>query len=168
MRLVPWTRGGRIAAIALLAGAACRERAAAPREAAVPAAATAADPFAPLPAASGPPAHAGREGLTDSRRFLVSWTPVPDPIPLNAMFGAELRVKAADGSALPADAEVTVDAGMPGHGHGMTVRPRTTARGDGSFEVRGLLFHMPGAWVVTVKVAQGGSSDVARFAVDVR
>lgn len=106
------------------------------------------------------PAPAERRGQAGT--FTVSWTPVPDPIPLNAMFGLDLRVSPSSEAA-----EVTVDAGMPGHGHGMTVRPKTTRRADGTFEARGLLFHMPGEWEITVSVRDGATTATARFPVTV-
>ena len=35
---------------------------------------------------------------------------------------------------------------MPAHGHGMNYRPSIVSLGDGFYEVRGLMFHMPGSW----------------------
>ena len=35
---------------------------------------------------------------------------------------------------------------MPDHGHGMLRRPEVEDRGDGSYFVRGMLFHMGGFW----------------------
>lgn len=169
-------RGGIVLAAALC-GAACagearREQPAATSAAAAPqpGAPSAPDPalFAPLPLPQRPPAHAGREGATEGGGVVVTWEPAPDPIPLNAPFALNLRLRAADpASALPQDLAVKVDAGMPGHGHGMTVRPETTRNADGTFTAKGLLFHMPGAWEIAVKVTRGGIDDVARFAVQV-
>ena len=101
-----------------------------------------------------------REG--NAGKFVVSWTPVPDPIPLDALFGLDLTVSPSS-----ATTEVTVNAGMPGHGHGMTTRPRTTRRDDGTYEARGLFFHMPGEWEITVKVRDGDTTETARFPVTV-
>lgn len=118
--------------------------------------------FAPVPPAATAPALEGREGATEKGLYRIRWTG-PDPIPLNAQFGLALAATLADGSPLPASASVTVDAGMPGHGHGMTLAPRTERLGDGTFETRGMLFHMPGDWEITVRVSDGEISDGARF-----
>ena len=110
-----------------------------------------------------------RYGKTDGGTFEVAWEPVPDPIPLNAMFSVRLRVTEAapTSPSSPADLEIDVDAGMPGHGHGMNVKPRVTALEGGGFEARGFLFHMPGRWELTVKVKRGATTELARFPVDV-
>jgi hypothetical protein len=42
--------------------------------------------------------------------------------------------------------ELSIDAVMPNHRHGMNYRPRVTASGEGRYLVEGMLFHMPGKW----------------------
>lgn len=50
-----------------------------------------------------------------------------------------------------------VDAGMPSHGHGMNYRPSVTTTDTGLIRAEGFLFHMPGAWQITLDVARGES-----------
>jgi hypothetical protein len=49
-----------------------------------------------------------------------------------------------------------VDATMPAHGHGMNYRAEVGPRPGGGYRVEGLLFHMPGAWQVTVDFTLDG------------
>ncbi|MCB9758774.1 MAG: FixH family protein [Alphaproteobacteria bacterium] len=86
----------------------------------------------------------------DAGPYSVSWAPVPDPIPFNDYFAVNLEVK--EGGSPLTDAVVTVDAGMPAHGHGMNVTPTVTDNGDGTWTADGLLFHMEGHWELKVDV----------------
>lgn len=64
----------------------------------------------------------------------------------------------------PADATLrAVDATMPAHRHGMNYRPTLQPLGDGLWRVEGLLFHMRGAWELTLSVqAPGATSQPAQ------
>lgn len=122
------------------------------------------------PSAPPPPAAArlGADALpTDGGSWRVAWSSAPAPPPLNRPFSVSVDVRASDGALPPQDVLVAVDAGMPGHGHGMTVRPATTPIEAGRWRADGLLFHMPGAWELSVKVTRGVATELARFAVDV-
>jgi|GEM_PF-5607087 len=44
------------------------------------------------------------------------------------------------------------DAAMPGHGHGMNTRPRSTPVGPREFRVDGIKLHMPGRWLLSFRV----------------
>jgi hypothetical protein len=108
---------------------------------------------------------------TEKGTYLVSWRPVPDPIPLSTLFVVETTVRDAETGAPVEDATVTVDARMPAHGHGMQTRPETdpgacdggappTCRHPGGvYTTRGMNFHMPGEWALLVDVTRGGVTD---------
>jgi hypothetical protein len=69
----------------------------------------------------------------------------------------------ADGTPIE-PAAITVDGGMPQHGHGLPTVPQVTRNlGDGKFEVEGMKFNMPGWWVVNVHVATPSGQDKATF-----
>lgn len=54
---------------------------------------------------------------------------------------------------------MSVDAAMPGHGHGLNYHPVVTVvKANREFVARGLMFHMSGAWELYVDVACGGTS----------
>lgn len=123
--------------------------------------------------AAEPKADAIRARQTSGGSYYVSYTPIPDPIPLNRVFSLDVRVWRDEAMTTPAtDVAVSADAAMPHHHHGMNLVPRAERKGDGAFRVNGMLFHMPGYWEIYVDVrdAQGkrGSEERARFEVEVK
>ncbi len=65
---------------------------------------------------------------------------------------------------------LAIDARMPAHRHGMNYKPEIASKGDGSYEARGFLFHMPGRWEITLSVtgAAGGKPQYLTLELDVR
>lgn len=137
----------------------------APAESAQPAhAARAAEP-APVAA---PAAWLGAHEVTSNAGALrVLYRTEPDAIPMNEEFALVAWVFDARDPARPlADVELTVDAGMPAHGHGMNRTPLLERTPDGGFRARGLLFHMPGAWELYFDVARGAVVERAQVEVE--
>jgi len=100
--------------------------------------------------------------------FYVTYLSSPDPIPLNALFALTVTVSdAGNHSHRVGDSAIAVEARMPTHNHGMNLRPRVTAIGDGQFQVEGMLFHMPGLWQIFVDVSHKGVTERAVFDVTV-
>jgi cytochrome c peroxidase len=97
--------------------------------------------------------------------YLVTWQPDPAPLPLNAPFELEVRVRHDDGSPWPG-LDVQADARMPHHGHGMLRTPLTTDQGDGSYRIRGLLFHMAGHWTLFLYVGEHGSLERLAYQIE--
>lgn len=107
-----------------------------------------------------------REAASRAGMFTVAWKPVPEPIPVNEPFELELKLYAGTDTEEPIpDALVFIRAWMPEHGHGMLREPRSEPRGDGSYRVRGMLFHMDGFWQLFVDVVRDGISERAEFDV---
>lgn len=86
--------------------------------------------------------------------YRVTYTPTPDPIPLNGFFRLKIDVQSLKGQ--PAATDLRIQASMPEHNHGMNVQPKVVALNPGQFEVRGLLFHMPGYWELEVTIPPEG------------
>lgn len=105
-----------------------------------------------------------RVQLTLKKRFKVIYTPLPDPIPLNKHFRLKVQVQTPQNKIIP-DAKITLKATMPAHNHGMNVKPKIKQLKDKVFEVKGLLFHMPGEWQIEVDVNHKGLKDKAVFRV---
>lgn len=105
-------------------------------------------------AATACPTPAGHATQLDGDGLSVQLAPEPAPIPVGQHFDFLVEV-CRDGA--PVEAEVTVDADMPAHGHGMNYQPSMTTLGPGKVRASGLMFHMPGTWrvVVTVEEAAG-------------
>ena len=76
-----------------------------------------------------------------------------------------IEVTMTNGSSLRLE-DVTIDGGMPAHGHGMPDEPKVTRDlGEGRFTVEGVTLSMAGWWVVNVHVATPGGPDQATFNV---
>ena len=89
--------------------------------------------------------------------------PAGDTVPQGKLHNWVIRIEAADGT--PVDlCKVTVDGGMPQHGHGLPTKPRVTKRlGDGEHLVEGMKFNMGGWWVVKFRVASAAGEDSVAF-----
>lgn len=63
-----------------------------------------------------------------------------------------------------AGAEITVDGGMPQHGHGLPTRPRVTKDLTGGvYDVDGMRFNMGGWWVVKFRIRSPSGDDTVTF-----
>ena len=91
--------------------------------------------------------------------------PQGDSIPQGRLQRWTLHLETADGT--PVDsATVSVDGGMPQHGHGLPTNPRVTrALGNGDHLVEGMKFNMGGWWVVKFRVNATPGSDSLVFNV---
>ena len=91
----------------------------------------------------------------------LRYWPTPDPIPRNELFELDVELVSAD----PDIAITAVDARMPEHRHGMSLRPQLHALGAGRYRVEGLLFHMSGFWELFFRVERGATTQRVRFEV---
>jgi len=91
--------------------------------------------------------------------------PQGDSIPQGRLQRWTLHLETAGGT--PVDsATVSVDGGMPQHGHGLPTKPRVTrALGNGDHLVEGMKFNMGGWWVVKFRVNATPGSDSLVFNV---
>ena len=61
-------------------------------------------------------------------------------------------------------AAVSVDGGMPEHGHGFPTRPRVTrALGGGVYEIEGVRFNMGGWWALKLTIESPAGPDTVTF-----
>ena len=63
-------------------------------------------------------------------------------------------------------ADLSVDADMPEHLHGMNRVPKVARQADGSFLVEGMLFHMPGRWDLYFDVHEAAIVERAQVAME--
>jgi hypothetical protein len=91
--------------------------------------------------------------------------PQGDSIPQGRLQRWTLHLETVGGA--PVDtATVSVDGGMPQHGHGLPTKPRVTrALGNGDHLVEGMKFNMGGWWVVKFRVDATPGSDSLVFNV---
>lgn len=101
--------------------------------------------------------------LSEQQKFKISYTSSDMPIPLNQIHNWTLHVETAAGQTVE-QAEITVNGGMPQHGHGLPTQPMVTQNlGGGDYLVEGIKFQMPGWWIVSFSVNSGGQSDIVTF-----
>jgi hypothetical protein len=103
-----------------------------------------------------------RTQISEQALFVATIEP-PAAISINQIHTWTIEVKLADGTAL-APTDISIDGGMPQHGHGLPTVPQVTRDlGNGKYEVAGMKFNMPGWWVVNVHVATPSGADEATF-----
>ncbi len=85
------------------------------------------------------------------------------PIPVGSMHSWTVKVTAPDGAPIDT-AAITIDGGMPQHGHGLPTKPEvTTDLGEGNHLIEGMKFNMPGWWTLTVSIDGPKGADKATF-----
>lgn len=89
--------------------------------------------------------------------------PQGDSIPKGKLQSWTLHLE--DSNAAPVDSvDITVDGGMPQHGHGLPTKPRVTrALGHGDHLVEGMKFNMGGWWVVKFALRSASGADTVVF-----
>jgi len=106
--------------------------------------------------------HAAESGPWKSQDGEVSVTvsslpPEADTVfPTNRLTSIRVLVDTAQSDCDTVSLEF--DASMPGHGHGMNTRPRSTRTGPREFRVDGIKMHMPGQWLLSFRVGCDGTT----------
>jgi len=100
---------------------------------------------------------------SEGGRYFATIHPQGDSIPTGRLQRWTLHLETAAGA--PVDsAQITVDGGMPQHGHGLPTKPRVTrALGNGDHLVEGMKFNMGGWWVVKFRIAAAQGADSVVF-----
>jgi hypothetical protein len=97
--------------------------------------------------------------------YRVSLEPL-EPLATRRLQKVRVRVLDAAGRAVE-DAEITVDGGMPQHGHGLPTRPRMTGRvAEGVYEIDGVRFNMGGWWQFRLAITASAGADSITFNLD--
>ncbi len=112
-----------------------------------------------------PPANLdySRTRTSEGGRFVATIRPDGDSIPQGKLHRWTLHLETTQGA--PVDsATLTVDGGMPQHGHGLPTKPRVTRDlGNGDHLVEGMKFNMGGWWVVKFGVNGASGRDSLVF-----
>ena len=103
-----------------------------------------------------------RTQASATQTYRATFTPA-ESITVGRLHKWNVVVTTMDGT--PVDsAKITVDGGMPQHGHGLPTKPLVTAHlGDGKNVVEGMKFNMGGWWVVKLTIDGAKGSDVVTF-----
>jgi hypothetical protein len=96
-------------------------------------------------------------------KYRVAVHPLANPIAINKMLAFEIRLRSVSGEAV-SGAKISVDGGMPQHGHGFPTQPKVTKElGDGRYLLEGMKFSMPGWWEIKLKFDAPSGSDEITF-----
>jgi hypothetical protein len=95
-------------------------------------------------------------------RYVATLEPAK-PLHPRQMQTVRVTVRDAEGRAID-EAQISVDGGMPQHGHGLPTRPRVTrSLGDGIYEIEGVRFNMGGWWEFKLTIAGSRGADTVTF-----
>jgi hypothetical protein len=101
--------------------------------------------------------------LSEHGLYRASYVSRLDPIAINQIHTWTFHLATPDGRPITG-AQITVDGGMPQHGHGLPTSPQVTRDlGNGDYRVEGMKFQMTGWWVVNFHVTSNGQSDTVQF-----
>lgn len=112
-----------------------------------------------------PPANLDTSTTRTSENGIYKVTIKPDiaPIAINKIHTWTLHVETRDGKPVE-NAVITVNGGMPQHGHGLPTEPKVTQYlGEGNYRVEGVKFQMTGWWEVKFDVTSQGKTDKVTF-----
>jgi hypothetical protein len=104
-----------------------------------------------------------RTRMSEAGHYRATIHPQGDSIPQGKLQRWTLHLETAAGA--PVDsATMTVDGGMPQHGHGLPTKPKVTRMlGNGDHLVEGMKFNMGGWWVVKFGVDGAAGRDSVVF-----
>ena len=98
-------------------------------------------------------------------RYVATLEPAR-PLRPRQMQTVRVTVRDAEGRAID-EAQISIDGGMPQHGHGLPTRPRVTRNlGDGIYEIEGVRFNMGGWWEFKLVIAGSRGADTITFNLD--
>ena len=100
---------------------------------------------------------------TEHGLYVGTLEPSASPIPVGPIQTWTIAVAMPDGQPLE-HAKLSIDGGMPQHGHGLPTEPQVTEDlGGGRYRVEGLKFNMPGWWTIKLSVSADAGTDSATF-----
>lgn len=100
---------------------------------------------------------------TSANKLYVATIETSAPLKPRKMQSVLINVTDADGRIVDG-ARLTIDGGMPQHGHGLPTRPRMIgATKPGTYEIDGVRFNMGGWWEFKVTIATERGEDTVTF-----
>jgi hypothetical protein len=98
-------------------------------------------------------------------RYVATLEPAK-PLRPRQMQTVRVTVRDTEGRAID-EAQISIDGGMPQHGHGLPTRPRVARNlGDGMYEIEGVRFNMGGWWEFKLAIAGSRGADTVTFNLD--
>jgi hypothetical protein len=104
-----------------------------------------------------------REKATEAGLYIAEIAPVGEPVTVGPMHAWIVTVEDREGAPVD-DADITVDGGMPQHGHGLPTAPAVTQElGQGRYLVEGMKFNMLGWWELDLGIEGPRGADAVTF-----
>ena len=100
--------------------------------------------------------------VSENRLYTAMLMPA-EPLRVRKM--QSMTIVITDASMHPIDnAQITIDGGMPQHGHGLPTQPRVTGNsGGGVYEIGGVRFNMGGWWEFKLWITTPAGRDLVTF-----
>lgn len=121
--------------------------------------------LAALAACATPPAQLdlSLHRPTAEGRYVVTLQPPAATPAINQLHSWQVRLETPAGQPV-GRARITVDGGMPQHGHGLPTRPRVTRElADGTYLLEGMKFSMTGWWEIKLAIQAVDGEDKVTF-----
>jgi YtkA-like len=100
---------------------------------------------------------------TADRKYVVTLQPPATPPAINQLHSWRVLLASSAGAPI-AQARITVDGGMPQHGHGLPTRPQVTQElTDGTYLIEGMKFSMTGWWEIKLAIDSPEGTDKVSF-----
>jgi YtkA-like len=109
------------------------------------------------------PGEFGLGPRTSARGLYVATLQPAEPLKKRKMLTIPVSIADAKGNAI-AGATVTIDGGMPQHGHGLPTKPRVVETAN-AYAIEGMRFNMGGWWELKLTVTTPAGTDVVTFNV---
>ena len=100
---------------------------------------------------------------SQDKKFVVAVQPPATPPAINQIHSWQVKLSTPDGAPV-SHARITVDGGMPQHGHGLPTRPQVTRElADGTYLLEGMKFSMTGWWEIKLAIQTADAVDKVTF-----
>ena len=100
--------------------------------------------------------------VSERHTYTVQLLPL-EPLRVRQLQSVPVLITDAQGRPVE-NATITVDGGMPQHGHGLPTQPRVKhGEGRGTYEIEGLRFSMGGWWEVKLAIDSPAGTDRVTF-----
>ncbi len=100
---------------------------------------------------------------TIEKKFVVELDAPATPAAINQIHSWRIKLASPDGAPIT-HAHITVDGGMPQHGHGLPTKPQVTRElADGTYLLEGMKFSMTGWWEIKLAIDSPVGADKVTF-----
>ena len=98
-----------------------------------------------------------------ANKYVVTLQPPATPAAINQLHAWRVLLASSAGTPI-AHAHITVDGGMPQHGHGLPTRPQVTQELPGGvYLIEGMKFSMTGWWEIKLAIDSPDGADKVTF-----